>query len=135
MVGRFLKYFAGLYNSVSSFFWPDRAANPSMLNVFLRASPFFAHHWSGARARCWSLDSLGVKPEYQRKGVGRQLVQWGLECARQDGVAASVVSADGRENFYKACGFNNIVGNVCDGEGNPMADFKGGTILFTDLSD
>jgi GNAT superfamily N-acetyltransferase len=132
MIGRLLRYIADSYNRISAFFWPDRAANPALLNVFARAKPFVVHHWTGIRARAWSLESLGVKPEYQGKGIGRELVRWGLEKARRDRVAASVVAAFGKERFYRACGFDDIAGNVCDGEGNPMAGFKGGALLFKD---
>jgi len=132
IIGRLLKYFANMFNSISSFFQPNRAANPAMLDVFARAKPFMAHHWTGHRADVWSLETLGVKPEYQGKGYGKQLVQWGLERARQDCVSASVIASFDKENFYKACGFGEIVGNVCDGDGNPMAKFKGGELLFKD---
>lgn len=132
MTGRLLKYIAGMYNSVISFFWPNRAADPAMLNVLERAKPFFAHHWSGTRTKAWSLETLGVKPEYQGRGFGRELVRQGLERARQDGVAASVIAAFRKERFYVACGFEEIVGNVCDGQGNPMAGCKGGALLFMD---
>jgi len=116
---------------VSAFLRPNRAANPAMLDVFERSAPFFMHHWSGARAKVWSLQTLGVFPEYQGRGLGTELTRWGIEQAQSDGVPASVVAANGKEEFYRRCGFREKVGNVTDGENNPMKDFKGGAILFS----
>jgi hypothetical protein len=49
-----------------------------------------------------------------------------------EGVAASVVSAANKERFYVACGYEEIVGNVTHGDGNPLAGVRGGDILFRD---
>jgi len=75
---------------------------------------------------------LGVSPKYQGRGLGRELTLWGLEQAQRDGVPASVVVADGKEEFYRICGFREEVGNVTSGDENPMKEFKGGAILFRD---
>jgi len=117
---------------VFEFLSPNRAANPALLDVFQRAVPFFKHHWSGARAKVWSLENLGVSPKYQGRGLGKELTLWGLEQAQLDGVPASVVVADGKEEFYRRCGFREEVGNVTSGDENPMKEFKGGAILFRD---
>jgi GNAT superfamily N-acetyltransferase len=130
--GRLLKYCAAAYNRVLAFLRPNRAANPALLNIFQRALPFFKHHWSGTRAKVWSLENLGVSPKYQGRGLGRELTLWGLEQAQRDGVPASVVVADGKEEFYTMCGFQEKVGYVTSGDKNPMKEFKGGSILFRD---
>ena len=127
-----MRLYARTINSVDALIWPDRAADPERLTAYQRAVPFFEHHWQGARAEHWSLETLGVLPEHQGKGYGRQLVMWGLKQAEEEGVAASVVCSAGSERFYKKCGFEIEVGSVTEGEGNPLSVVKGGTILFRD---
>ena len=98
--------------------------------------PYIKHLWCGARANCWDLHSLAVAPAHRNRGYGRQLVKWGLEQAEREGVAASVLSAAGREPFYYRCGYGNVVGRATDGVGNPLAGrVKGGAIMFRGARD
>ena len=55
---------------------------------------------------------LGVAPESHGCGVGRALVQSGLDRARQDNLPAVVVCAKGVEGFYRKLGFVIDGGNV-----------------------
>ena len=56
---------------------------------------------------------------------------WGINRARTEGIAASVISADGKDTFYRRCGYQIEVGNVREGDGNPLKDAPpGGHILF-----
>jgi predicted GNAT family acetyltransferase len=105
---------------------------PSRLNVFQEAAPYYEHHWSGSRETVWDLLFLATDQKHRGQGCGRRLVAYGLERADEDDLAASVVSAESKDRFYLRCGFRVIVGNVCDGDGNPMAEVRGGTILFRD---
>jgi GNAT superfamily N-acetyltransferase len=119
-------------NATGTWLRPNRAADPSALTAMTRAKPFFAHYFQGPRADVYDLNILGVDPAYGGRGIGRTLVAWGLERADEQGIAASVVSAAGKERFYVACGFEEVVGNVTHGEGNPLASVRGGDILFRD---
>lgn len=101
--------------------WPDRASDPKDEDIVERAYPVFHSAWSGNRAESWYLAALAVRPDFQGKNVGRKLVQWGLERAQEDGVCASVISADGTEGFYRKCGFDEQHGSAKQGEGNPLA--------------
>jgi predicted N-acetyltransferase YhbS len=92
--------------------------------------PYSAHHWSGPRAENWYLDILAVHPDYQGQGFGKELVEWGIKEADKEGVCASVTSSEGNENFYLRAGFEEVVGNATEGQGNPLAGVKGGSILF-----
>lgn len=94
--------------------------------------PFFAHFWEGPRADAYDLQCLGTDPACHGQGIGRLLVAWGLERADTQGLAASVVSAWGKENFYLKCGYEEVVGNVTHGKGNPLEGVKGGDIIFRD---
>ncbi|KAK4631310.1 hypothetical protein CLAFUW4_02683 [Fulvia fulva] len=126
--------FLSCYEYLESFLYPNRAADPSRLGVLDGMGPFCAHHWTGSRADVWDLSLLGVGPDYGGKGIGRDLVKWGFEQAKQDGIGCSVVSAAGKEKFYQSCGFDVVVGRCADegGEANPGRDIPGGTILFWD---
>lgn len=73
-----------------------------------------------------------MDPAHHGEGIGRALVAWGMRRADDEDVAASVVSSAGKERFYVACGFEEVVGNVTHGEGNPLAGVKGGEIMFLD---
>lgn len=58
------------------------------------------------------LDLLAVKPEFQRTGVGRQLVQWLEECARVAGTfnIELEVRTDnaGAQHFYERLGYRRM---------------------------
>lgn len=126
----------GLWIKLSSWIWPNRAADPSRLGLLEGSWPFIRHLWTGERKKCWDLHILAVDPQYGGRGAGRQLVKWGLDRAEHEGVAASVKMAPGKEKFYEFCGFDSgLVGNCGQGEGNPMAVVEGGNIYFRDVRD
>ncbi|KAF2168344.1 hypothetical protein M409DRAFT_21778 [Zasmidium cellare ATCC 36951] len=70
------------YNYLESFIYPNRALDPSKLGIMADMWPFMAHHWTGTRAEVWDLSTLGVDPAYWKRGIGRELVKWGMELAR-----------------------------------------------------
>lgn len=123
-------------NKAEALAYPNRAADPSHFDVLHGSEPFIAHHWSGSRAESWYLDLLGVDPQQGGKGVGRELVAWGFEQAKKDGVGCSVIAAEGKETFYGRCGFDVIVGSAGDfgGMENPIKreGIGGGVIFFWD---
>jgi predicted N-acetyltransferase YhbS len=86
-------------------------------------------HWTGARAETWYLGFLIVDPPHQRKGLGRELVLYGLELADKEGVCASVIASEVGDGLYVSCGFEPV-GYMQEGEGNPLRDIPGGRILF-----
>jgi GNAT superfamily N-acetyltransferase len=83
------------------------------------------------RAACLALELLAVDPAHQGLGIGRTLVAGGLERARSLNRGVSVISADGKERFYKQCGFEELVGKITDGgERNPLNGVRGGEVRF-----
>lgn len=108
----------------------NRALEPSKRNVLEDAGPYCEHLWSGDRQNNWYLALCAVDPAYQGKGFGKELVLWGLERALEENVHASVISSEGNEPFYLRCGFDEIVGNVTEGDGNPLHETAGGDLLF-----
>lgn len=90
-------------------------------------------HPTGPRAESWYLACLAIDPKCQGQGVGRSLVEWGFEQAAKENVCVSVISAYGKDGFYRRCGFDKESGTAGDGEGNPLAGIEGGLVLFHDV--
>jgi predicted N-acetyltransferase YhbS len=73
------------------------------------------------------LDLLCTDPQYERKGHGKALVNWGIEEAKKEGICNSVIAAHERDGFYAQFGFKEV------GRANvgPLAGLvKGGTVMF-----
>lgn len=122
------------YNYLTSIIWPNRAIEPSRAGLFTQIDPFISHHWTGSRAEVWMLGLIAVDPTAGKKGYGRQMVEWGMRHAEQDGVACSLIAGKWAVGFYRKCGFNVETGTLTDegGDDNPMrkAGVEGGTIMF-----
>ncbi|KAK8038681.1 hypothetical protein PG993_007092 [Apiospora rasikravindrae] len=56
----------------------------------------------------WHLAFIGVRQRAQGRGVARQLIQWGLERADEDGVEAYVQSSPMAAARYRRYGFEDI---------------------------
>ena len=92
------------------------------------------HQWSGSRSNGWYLNFLAVHPDFRNRRHGSNLVEWGVERAKEEEVTASVINGVGRDPFYRRCGFTVEVGKATDGEGKPLqGKVDGGTILFRDV--
>jgi ribosomal protein S18 acetylase RimI-like enzyme len=64
--------------------WRRRLALESHMPVSIALSLLFEHH-------CYcelDLAALGTSPNYQRQGAGSMLLDWGLERADDNGLAA-----------------------------------------------
>ncbi|CAO2653634.1 Nn.00g030450.m01.CDS01 [Neocucurbitaria sp. VM-36] len=113
----------------------NRALDPSTRTILEDSFPYFSHHWSPStnsvpRSRNWYLALCCVHPSYEHRGFGRELVLWGLDKAREEGVHASVLASYTNDPFYLRCGFDEVVGECTEGEGNPLREVKGGSIIF-----
>lgn len=103
-----------------------------MVDVFERGAHFTMHYWSGRRSETWYLDLLAIDPLYQRRGLGRELVMWGVRMADDELICASVIASESGEGLYTSCGFKTV-GWAGEGETNPLRDVPGGKILFRDI--
>jgi GNAT superfamily N-acetyltransferase len=115
---------------LNALIWPNRACDPKKEDIIERSYPFFDPVWKGERAESWYLEALAVRPDFQGKGVGRALVQWGLRRAEDDGVCASVISAFGKDGFYRKSGFDVQYWSAGMGDGNPLANVDGGNMFW-----
>ena len=115
----------------------NRAAAPEQEQIIEASEPFLSHIWDTARQRSpsWYIESMAVDPQWQGRGVGRMLVQEGMQLAESEGVCASVISAEGKEEFYRRGGFTTgpVGRSGCGGRGNPLAGVPGGLVWFRDV--
>ncbi|KAF1850651.1 acyl-CoA N-acyltransferase [Cucurbitaria berberidis CBS 394.84] len=113
----------------------NRAIDPNKRTILEDSYPYYSHHWSPSknsipRSRNWYLSLCCVHPSYEHRGLGRELVHWGLERAREEGVHASVLASHNNDPFYLRCGFDEIVADCTEGEENPLQGVEGGSLLF-----
>ena len=128
--GRLLQPIFRIYTKLLAVISPNRAASKEDEFIVERSYSFLDHAWTGGRSESWYLECLAVHPDYQKRGQGRVLANWGLKQAREEGISCSVISADGKERFYQACGFDvGPVARAGEGEGNPLREVAGGLMF------
>ena len=123
-----------LHHHIVLTYWrPNRAADPKMHRAIATLFNHTTRIWSGNRATGWYLNYLAVGSAYRKQGHGTALAEWGVERAKEENVAASVICAGSKRDFYRRCGFEAVGGRMSEGEGNP---FKGsevvGWVMFCD---
>lgn len=66
----------------------------------------------------WHLDSIGVEPSIQGRGIGTALMEHGLERARESGVAVVLETAQERNvPYYERFGFRTVEDADAPGDG------------------
>lgn len=105
----------------------DRSASLENIAIFEAAKPHADHLWSGPFAHCYHLDLLCIAPSSQGKGYGAALVKWGIAEAEKKSIAASVIAAWQREEFYGRYGF---VQRGWASVGPLEGLVKGGAVMF-----
>jgi len=68
---------------------------------------------SGGAANWYGLGPVSVLPNYQRKGIGKALIQQGL--SRLKGLGAKGCCLVGHPDYYRKFGFENVAGLVLEG--------------------
>ncbi|KAF2188385.1 hypothetical protein K469DRAFT_737677 [Zopfia rhizophila CBS 207.26] len=110
-----------LYHRLSLYIFPNRAADPGRSSFLTSAVASSQKHWTGDRAECWDLYTCGVHPDFQGKGVGKILVDWGLQIGDNEGVCASVICGEKNRGFY---GKSGLVEDVWE-QGKGRSDGSG----------
>lgn len=54
------------------------------------------------------LDYIGVSPGNQRRGIGKMLLQWGLDHAAAEGKDCYLVATEAGRPLYVAAGFKDV---------------------------
>lgn len=98
-----------VYHRASLAVFPNRAADPTRAN-FLEDAVSSSEIWKGEHAECWDLYVCGVHPEFQGKGIGKILIDWGTKRADEEGASASVMCGEKNRGFYAKGGLNKQVG-------------------------
>jgi GNAT superfamily N-acetyltransferase len=94
---------AELRNKYWAFFNLDWSEDPSKRKILLEifAQTFDKEIFSEA----WHLENAVVSKDYQRRGIGALLVQWGLDQAEAERVPACVESSHAGLRLYEKMGF------------------------------
>jgi GNAT superfamily N-acetyltransferase len=130
-IGRYLKHVVIPFVKLHAVMYPNRALSHTNGDILERAHPCFGAVWSVDRAEAWHLEWLAIHPDHQFKGIGKKLAQWGLDRAEDEQVWATVMSATGKEEFYRdKCGFNEEYWSASMGEGNPLAKWNIGRMFW-----
>lgn len=56
----------------------------------------------------WGILDLGVDPKYQRRGIARLLLQWGLERAEREGLPVHLSATPDGASLYSSLGFRSV---------------------------
>ncbi|KAL2022932.1 hypothetical protein VTK56DRAFT_4147 [Thermocarpiscus australiensis] len=59
-------------------------------------------------SKMWYLMILAVDPDYQRRGIGKMLLQHGLDLAAQEGRDVFLIATAEGRNLYQSLGFRQI---------------------------
>jgi len=63
------------------------------------------HHPFEELPERWYLDGLAVDPSYQRRDIGRKLMQWGMERSREEDVPITLTASPAGLRLYQKLGF------------------------------
>ncbi|KAH8894236.1 putative GNAT family acetyltransferase [Thozetella sp. PMI_491] len=84
----------------------DREAAGELRGVLTRSA--VAALGDGGSDNAWELDFLAVDPKQQRRGIGKSLVTWGMEKAKQASKDCYLVATSDGLPLYLAVGFEGI---------------------------
>lgn len=106
------------YGRYAEFFAVNKSCDPagerhfrSVLQVDFM-EPYYAALPEADRQRLgaqhWELELLGTHPDFRRRGVGKMMLQWGFERAREDNVPLILVATVTGEKLYLSTGFREV---------------------------
>jgi ribosomal protein S18 acetylase RimI-like enzyme len=98
-------------------FFPPEWRDNGRFHAFWRAEAECEKKYLGSDIdRAWYLDTLAVLPEYQRQGIGKMLVDYGLHRAQERGEKAYTQASEFGKGLYLQKGFK-IVGDQVNSHG------------------
>jgi GNAT superfamily N-acetyltransferase len=87
-------------------------------------------HWLShkERANRWYVQSCVILEEYQRKGIGKRLIEKVVERAEREGVIIGLEASARGEGLYRKLGFE-LLGRFCDGK-DPLGEGDVGGLMM-----
>ncbi|RPA85563.1 hypothetical protein BJ508DRAFT_411960 [Ascobolus immersus RN42] len=73
-----------------------------------RLERVYKQEFAESDGRHWDLFSIRVDPVYQRRGIGKRLMEWGQDMARSDGVGMAVEGTESGSKLYASVGFREV---------------------------
>lgn len=86
--------------------YPDRSVDPHRLEQYL-ASAVDCFPFSDFPQN-WFLSTVAVDPAHQRRGIGQQLIQWGLRQGLQDKIPVGLEASLKGFGLYERLGFRTV---------------------------
>ena len=68
------------------------------------------------------LSFLGVHPRYQRRGIGKRLLKWGIERSNTERVPIGLAASPDGASLYMSVGFQDLGPAVLNGDGWRIED-------------
>ncbi|KAF6812403.1 GNAT family protein [Colletotrichum musicola] len=97
----------GLQSRYVDYFRLDQTVDREAKAVFEKESAEYPNPFASVPGH-WSLVVLGVHPDWQGKGVGKKIMQWGLERAAAEDVPITLFASPAGHPFYKRLGFDVV---------------------------
>lgn len=86
--------------------YPDRSVDPHRLEQYL-ASAVDCFPFSDFPQN-WFLSTVAVDPAHQRRGIGQQLIEWGLRQGLQDKIPVGLEASLKGFGLYERLGFRTV---------------------------
>jgi len=101
------RLYTTFYTSFIRYFRPDPVFNAATYDLIHSLSADSLDVYPDR----WHLHGLVVDPEKQRRGIGRRLLEWGIQKGREEGVPVALEASPGGAALYKKVGFE-VVGRI-----------------------
>lgn len=95
-------------NKIEDWLYPAWWIIPERYKQFKKAQMDCFEKFTGDVDNIWYLKVLCVHPNYQRKGIGTVLVNWGLDRARARGQKVYLEASEFGKGLYRRLGFEEV---------------------------
>src|SRR5277367_2147592 len=111
-------------DSIEDWLFPQNWRNQRRFIKFCKAQAECADNFlgKGRLDETWYLKILAVHPEFQRRGVGGELLDWGLKQAQERGENIYLESSEVATGFYLKKGFKVLGMMVVEDKGDELID-------------
>ena len=104
-----LRWVVTTYQRLYGWAFPNRATDKVRMELFMANRRRIQKRWEEERYKeRWEIESVSIEPEWQRRGVGRELMGWVVEKAREEGVPVVVEASREGGVLYRSLGFVKV---------------------------